>query len=629
MFIKKYIFLFLFCLIFSGTNYYVQAQTGQVQTGQVQTNSLFQDTPAEKIAASPFSIKAFIEPENIGYDRTGTVSVIFSIDSGYKIYADTATVIPHDVEGLEFGTVKTPLSITKKELDGKIEKIYQGKAVFELPVKVNSAAKPGKGSFLLDIGFQGCSQTRCFFPEKKTISVNYTIEPVSASKPENDLNNDLNQVKPDISKSISDNPYQRAAARFGIVGVLIAAFLWGFLASLTPCIYPMIPVTVSVIGAGNSGSVFQGFILSLFYVLGMSLTYAGFGVAAAWTGSLFGAYTDHPAIRIIVAGIFLILGIGMFDIFHIQMPSKFSTALNKYTGKGKLGVFLTGAAAGAVVGPCVGPMLAGLLIYIAAIGSKLQGFFIMWSFALGMGILFLLIGTFSSAASSLPKSGMWMVRLKNLFGLLMLAMSLWYIKPLLSAPVFFLCMGIFFIGISVFSEGLEQLRPESDKSESNKSGSGKYERLIKTIAIVCLTLGIAYTVRFVLGDSIISFQNSMLSEKARINWHTDEAAGLKLAKIKNLPVLIDFSADWCTACKRLEKETFAHPEVIKSAKKFVCIKIDSTDTNSPVVKRLQKKYNIVGLPTIIFLDSSGKIMQKASVTEFINASDLIKKMQVN
>ncbi|MDM8537340.1 protein-disulfide reductase DsbD [Desulfobacterales bacterium HSG17] len=601
--IKRLLYIFLFCLIFSGTAYCVQAQT----------NSLFQDTPVEKTTANPFSVKALIDPEIIGYGRTGTVRVVFSIDPGYKIYADSAAVIPENVLGLEFGTVKAPLSITKKEPDGTIEKFYQGNAVFELPVKVGMAAKPGKGSFLLNIGFQGCSETRCFFPEKKSINLNYTIEPVSASGPENDLS----PAKADMSKNISeDNPYQRAAARFGIAGVLAAAFLWGFLASLTPCVYPMIPVTVSVIGATNSGSVFQGFVLSLFYVLGMSLTYAGFGVAAAWTGSLFGAYTDHPAIRIIVAGIFLILAIGMFDIFHIQMPSKLSSALSRYTGKGRIGVFLTGAAAGAVVGPCVGPMLVGLLIYIAAIGSKLQGFFIMWSFALGMGILFLLIGTFSGAASSLPKSGMWMVRLKNLFGLLMLAMSLWYIKPLLSDPIFFLCFGTFLIGISVFSGGLEQLAPES----------GKYDRLIKTIAIVCLTLGIAYSARFVLGDSIISSKNNTLPSKAGISWHTDETTGLELAKTKDMPVMIDFSADWCAACKKLDKETFAHPEVINASKNFICIKIDSTDANAPVIKRLQKKYGVVGLPTIIFLKSSGEILPDLAVTEFINSTEFLQRL---
>lgn len=453
-----------------------------------------------------------------------------------------------------------------------------------------------------------------FFPEKKSISLNYTIEPVSAGEPANDLST----AGTDISKNISkDNPYQRAAARFGIAGVMAAAFLWGFLASLTPCVYPMIPVTVSIIGASNSGSVFQGFILSLFYVLGMSLTYAVFGVAAAWTGSLFGAYTDHPAIRIIVAGIFLILAIGMFDIFHIQMPSKLASALGRYTGTGRAGVFLTGAAAGAVAGPCVGPMLVGLLVYIAAIGSKLQGFFIMWSFALGMGLLFLVIGTFSGAASSLPRSGMWMVRLKNFFGLLMLAMSLWYVQPLMPEHIFFLILGGFLIGISVFSGGLEQLTPES----------GRYERLIKTIAIICLTLGIVYSARFVLGDLVISSQTNVFSEKTGIIWHTDEAAGIELAKSENMPVMIDFSADWCAACKKLDRETFIHPEVVKGAKEFVCIKIDSTDADKPAIKGLHKKYNVIGLPTIIFLNSSGKILPEFTITEFINPADFIQKMR--
>lgn len=602
IFISRIIYILFACLIFSGNAWCVQTQS----------DFLLQEAPVKK-SASPFSIKAFIEPGKIAYDRTGTVKVVFSIDSGYKIYADSTSVVPGEVTGLEFGTVKNPLSISKKEPDGTISKFYEDKAVFELPVKVKREAAAGPGRLLLNIGFQGCSETRCFFPEKKSVNVDFIVEPVSASqgdlKPLSTSNIEENPVK--------DNPYQRAAAKFGILGVLAAAFLWGFLASLTPCVYPMIPVTVSVIGASNSGSVFQGFVLSLFYVLGMSLTYAVFGVVAAWTGSLFGAYTDHPAVRILVAGIFLILAIGMFDIFHVQVPSSISSYLNRYSGKGKLGVFLTGAAAGAVVGPCVGPMLVGLLVYIAAIGSKVQGFFIMWSFALGMGILFLLIGTFSGAASSLPKSGMWMVRLKNFFGLLMLSMSLWYVKPLLPGHVFFLCLGAFLIGISVFSGGLERLAPDS----------GKYERFAKTIAILCLTLGIAYSARFVLGDLNLSSQNKVLPETPQISWHTDEPSGLELAKSGNLPAMIDFSADWCSACKKLDKETFSNPEVIKASESFICIKIDSTDANSPVVKRLQKKYGVVGLPTIVFIDSSGKIMNELNITEFINPADFLQVMR--
>lgn len=154
--IKRFLYILFFFLIISGYAYCVQTQT----------DFLFQDIPPET-SANHFSVQAFMEPENIGYGRTGTVRVIFSIASGYKIYADSAAIIPEDVLGLEFGTVKTPSSITKKDPDGTIERFYQNKAVFELPVKVSPAAKPGTSSFLLNIGFQGCSETKCFFLKKR------------------------------------------------------------------------------------------------------------------------------------------------------------------------------------------------------------------------------------------------------------------------------------------------------------------------------------------------------------------------------------------------------------------------------------------------------------------------------
>jgi len=569
----------------------------------------------------PFKITVSAIPDAVAAGNTGTIQVVFDIAPGYKIYADTASVIPGTAEGFTFGKLRTPQPLEKKEPDGKTALFYQGHTVFELPVRPDLSLKPLGKSIPLEISYRGCSETVCFLPEKKQMEIMLSVLPPMAEDMRAEKNgspaSEGGLAEEKEADGLQQNAFQNAASKFGLAGVLAAAFLWGILASLTPCVYPMIPITVSVIGAGRSENLFQSFLLSLFYIMGMSLTYAVFGVIAAWSGSLFGAYTDHPAVRILVSGIFVILALGMFDLVHIHMPSRISSGLGAWSGTGIFGVFLTGAATGAVVGPCVGPMLVGLLVYIASIGSKLQGFVIMWSFALGMGMLFLVIGTFSGMASALPRAGSWMENIRRFFGLMMLAVALYYIRPLLSGNVFVLLLGILLTGTGIYTGALDRMQTES----------AGYERFRKTAAIVCLVLGIAYTARFAFSDLFVLKSQISAHPGEGIRWYEDEAAGMIAAAQQGKPVMMDFRADWCAACLQLERETFTHSRVREMAESFIAIRIDNTNAEAPGPKELRKKYGVVGLPTLVFLDRQGNVLQNLSVTEYIGSADMIARMQ--
>lgn len=546
-------------------------------------------------------------PDSVTPGQNMTVEVMFTIAPGYQIYAEETSVTPFETSGVAFGVVKSVTPSVEKDdpYRGKL-RVYEQLAIFELPVSVDASVAPGPKTLSVAVRYIGCTEKVCFLPQKKRLDVAFTVTPAPmATGP---------IAEEDIPKAES-NPFRTMADRFGPMGVLLAAFIWGFLASLTPCVYPMIPVTISVIGAASAGSTYRGFVLSVFYVLGMSLVYAVFGVIAAWSGGLFGAYVNHPAVRVMVAGIFVILALGMFDLFYIQVPSSVASKFSGHGGTGIVGVFITGAAAGAVVGPCIGPMLAALLVYIATIGSKLQGFLIMWNFALGLGMLFLIIGTFSGAAASLPRAGIWMERLKRFFGVIMLAAALYYVQPLLPENVFMLLIGALLIGVGVFAGAFDALTAES----------ADRDRLWKAAGVLCLVLGIGYALRFTLDDRI-SLPHTAAPE-AGIEWIKDEAAALTQAGLQKKPVMIDFSADWCTACKRLERETFVNPAVVDLAKAFICLRIDCTDTENPKVMDIQKKYNIVGLPTIIFMNSSGRILWDKTITEFVTPTTLLKRMR--
>lgn len=572
---------------------------------------------AGREAADPFAVTVGAVPSRIPIEGRFTVVVRFAVPKGHELYADQTELIPGADPAFAFGPVQKPKPEQKTDPQLGPVAIYSRDIALKLPVTVLSTASPGPKKVTLEAAYQGCAGNHCFFPRKKSLSVPVTLMPPDGSDPAAPPGaNAPETAKPgDLAEAGGSDPFGRAARRFGLIGVLAAAFVWGFLTSLTPCVYPMIPITAGVIGASTAGNPWRGFFLSVLYVLGMSLTYAILGVVAAWSGGLFGAYSGHPAVRITVAAIFVLLALGMFDLIYIQLPASLSSRLGGTTGAGTIGVFLTGAVAGAVVGPCVGPMLAGLLVYVATLGDKLQGFLIMWSFSLGMGILFLAIGTFSGAATALPRAGGWMETLKQLFGVLFLGAALYYLRPLLPSPVFGLILGTLLIGLAVFVGALDTIGPET----------GRARRFWKAVGIVLLAVGVGYVIRFPLADTLRSPEPGR--NAAGIAWLSDESEALSRARAGQKPVLIDFYADWCAACRKLEARTFAHPAVIAEARDWVCLKVDGSNPDNPRFKRLQEKYAVVGLPTLVFLTPQGRRLPQSRITAYIGPEPFAEQMQ--
>jgi thiol:disulfide interchange protein DsbD len=239
----------------------------------------------------------------------------------------------------------------------------------------------------------------------------------------------------------------------------------------------------------------------------------------------------------------------------------------------------------------------------------------MWSFALGMGTLFLFIGTFSGAVVLLPKSGPWMARLKQFFGGVMLGAALYYAAPLLPGNVLLLCIGAYLIGIGTFIGGWDAMA----------EGAGGFDRLRKSAGILCLTLGMVYAARFAF-DGAARPPLPTPADPAGIVWIEDEAEALRAAGRENKPLLIDFYADWCAACKALDRRTFADPAVVAAARSFVPLRVDSSDPGDPAAAGLHRKYGIVGLPTILFVGDGGRVIHDETITEFVPAARLLEGM---
>jgi thiol:disulfide interchange protein DsbD len=392
-----------------------------------------------------------------------------------------------------------------------------------------------------------------------------------------------------------------------------ASYAFGLATSLTPCVYPMIAITVSVFGAREARSRLQGALLSLTFVLGIVCLFTPMGIASALTGKGFGAALGNPWIVALVALVFLSLAASLFGAFELALPASVSTRLSTVGGTGYRGAFLLGLVCGLVAAPCVGPFLFGLLGWIATTRNVALGSAAMALYSLGLGTLFFLVGAF---AVSLPKAGAWMVGIKWVGGVCLSYMALAYLRDALPedtvrrlmppAPVGLLAGGL------VLAVGLV-LAGVHVSAERRQSKIPRLSRPAKLASIVPAVAGL-----FVAKSSLDLAQAraSASASGAELRWELSEAAAVARATSEHRPMLVDFGANWCTACKELEDKTFRDPRVVEQGARFVALRVDATDDDNPSVGAIRRKYGATeGLPVVLLFDSFGT--EAVRFTEFI------------
>ncbi len=395
------------------------------------------------------------------------------------------------------------------------------------------------------------------------------------------------------------------------LGSLGFAYLGGVLTSLTPCVYPLIPITVSIFGARQAESRWKGFALVSCYVLGIAAMFSGMGLAAASSGAAFGTLLSNRWVLVGLAAFFLVMAASMFGAFELAVPQGLAQRLNRVGGAGYGGAFAMGLVAGIVAAPCTGPVLASLLTFVATSGQPVFGVSLLFTYALGIGLPFFLIGVFSV---SLPKSGPWMEGVKSIFGIALVVLALSYLKDALPASVkegFAALAPFVTIGSAAAAVGV--LLGAVHKSFHDAGPV----RILKGAGVALLALGIFVRV---------SAPHAALAEGEGLKWVTSHEAGLAAAKAEGKPVMIDFYADWCAACKELDKFTYVDPQVAQEAERFVNVKIDGT-VEDDAIQALYKTYGVQGLPTVVFLDSTGKLLPEPRVTGFVAAPAFLELMK--
>ena len=389
----------------------------------------------------------------------------------------------------------------------------------------------------------------------------------------------------------------------GILLTFVLIFLGGLALNLTPCVYPMIPITVSYFGSQKAEKPLVILNRAFAYVIGISITYSSLGVTAALTGKILGSTLQSPLVLMGISLVLAVLSLSMFGLYEIQAPGWLLNKVAAGNTQGWLGALGMGLVFGIVAAPCVDPFSIGLLTYVAAKANPFLGFILFFTLSLGLGFPYLWLGFFSGEIGRLPKAGTWMVWVKKAFGLVLLGMPLYFLAPLLpegfnrvAVPAYLgmggLLLGWFFAGKSV------------------ATGFKTFQR----IAGVVLILG-----------GLGLFQG--WPKPVESYFKPYDPALLTQAKAEGKPVLVDFSASWCIPCKELEIKTFSDPSVREALEKWVFLKADLTQYSSGPVESLKKQFGIMGVPTLVFVGPNGMEEEDLRVVGFIDAGDLLQKIK--
>lgn len=389
-----------------------------------------------------------------------------------------------------------------------------------------------------------------------------------------------------------------AALGKGPLYAALAAFVGGLLVSLTPCVYPMVAVTVSLFGARQSSTRWHGARLSGAFVVGIVCMFTPLGVVAGLTGSVFGSVLQSTWVLVGISLLFLAMAFSLFGAFDLALPSGLVNRLNQVGGMGMKGAFGLGMVCGLIAAPCTGPVLTGILTWIAQTQSAGLGALAMGAFSLGLGLPFFAVGAF---AMQLPKSGRWMIAIKSLLGIVMVVVALYFLgtafprlvtglRP--DTTLLVVAAGVALIGISLGAIHRDFHSPEWS------------DRILKGAGIVLTTVaGFVFITGLSAPERTLSWQKVPL------------ATARELAVQEGRPLLVDFTASWCVACKEMDKLTFAEPNVAEEAGRFVAVKIDATDDEDPAVQEAMESLSVVGLPTIVVFDSKGQ--EAARYTDFV------------
>jgi len=582
-------------------------------------------TPRSTVSTEAYLSRDIYQPGSVIQ-----LAIVATIEEGWHINSSSPPdkfMIPTRLnisapEGIEIEKILYPEPEEKSiAISDSPLPLYQEEVTFGAILRISDDFKSEAALITAVLEYQGCNDQSCLPPAESVSRIDFTLaEKGTESRAINrkifsdplfraDRSKESETSAENIPEPVEEKgKIQDIIEQRGMLLSFIFIFLGGLALNLTPCIYPLIPITVSFFGGQAEGKTSRVFLLSLLYVLGISITYSILGLIAATTENILGTAMQSIWGTGFVAAVLVGLALSMFGLWEIRLPM-FLTRRTGSARHGSFGALFMGLTVGIVAAPCIGPFILGLLIYVGKIGNPLLGFLMFFTLGLGMGTPFILLGTVSGSISRLPKSGKWLDWVKKIFGYILILMAVYFLRYTLGSEVTPVLYGLTALAAGIHLGWLE------------KSGKGE-----KAFGVIKKAVGTV----FIIAALILLLAPDLVLESPEpsggINWVPFSRERLAEAIDEGKPVMIEFSADWCIPCHELERETFSHSDIISLSRKFVTLEVDLTNPGGRA-DSIKREFNIRGVPTIVFYNSKGFMVRKARVVGFINHQQLAARMR--
>ena len=579
-------------------------------------------------ATITWALPSFLMPEDafkpqVTLKQDMQLEVSIELAEQIYLYSDKTKVELLTNENISIKKINSP-----KPVDHDGEQAYITSPTFLVDLEKKSSMD-GEVPISLKLSYQGCSeQGLCYEPLTKVFELSIDTSKLSEAQkstalPSLNLEETPNTEPAQATQLSETDLIADTIKNSNIIIVLLTFAGFGLLLSLTPCVFPMIPIISGVIiSQGKNITTQKAFILSIIYVLAMAVAYTIAGVLAGLFGANLQAALQTPWVIYAFAGIFVALAMSMFGFYELKAPDFIVNRVSTTSAKGGYaGVAIMGFLSALIVGPCVAAPLAGALVYIGQTGDALLGGMALFSMSIGMGFPLILVGV--SAGKFMPKPGMWMTMVSAIFGVMMLAVAIWMLERVVNEHIIVLLYATLGIGFAIYMGALE-------------SGGHIFK---KTSAIILFIYSVSLFIGVLAGSAnmlkpleFFASQGVTTTISTQKNTHPQftkitsiEELDALLAKNKGKKIFLDFSAAWCTACKELEEVTFSNQEVQAKMNEFVLIQADVTE-NSEANKALTKKYGVFGPPALLFFDENSNLLSSKTIIGFIEPEPFLEHL---